>query len=152
VHLLPWVKRGLDVLHILEAEGADLARVALSHLSPTADDLDYHLALAARGAYVEYDFFGMEFYFDSIGAYMGSDWDAVNAVKRLIDHGCLEHILLSHDTGMKVQLTKFGGWGFAHLLNHVVPMFKRAGVTQAQLDTLLCENPTRLLTLTAPKG
>lgn len=152
VHLLPWVKRGLQVLDILAAEGADLSRVALSHLSPTADDLDYQLAIASRGASLEYDFFGMEFYFDSIGAYMGSDWDAVKAVKRLIDHGCLEKLLLSHDTGMKVQLTKFGGWGFAHLLNHVVPMFKRLGVTQAQLDTLLSENPGRLLTFAEAKG
>lgn len=152
VHLLPWVKQGLNVLNILEAEGADLSRVALSHLSPTADDLDYHLAIARRGAYIEYDFFGMEFYFDSIGAYMGSDGDAVKAVKRLIDHGCLEKILLSHDTGMKVQFTKFGGWGFGHLLNHVVPMFKRVGVTQAQLDMLLSENPKHLLTFTEAKG
>lgn len=152
VHLLPWVKQGLNVLNILADEGADLSRVALSHLSPTADDLDYHLAIAGRGAYIEYDFFGMECYFDSVGAYMGSDREAVKAVKRLIDHGCLEKILLSHDTGMKVQLTKFGGWGFAHLLNHVVPMFKRAGVTQSQLDTLLHENPKHLLTFSPAKG
>ena len=152
VHLLPWVKRGLNVLDILEAEGTDLSRVALSHLSPSADDLDYHLAIARRGAYVEYDFFGMELYFDTIGAYMGSDWDAVRCVKRLIDHGYLEQLLLSHDIGMKVQLTAFGGWGFAHLLNHVVPMFKRVGVTQAQLDTLLSDNPRRLLTWTKATG
>jgi phosphotriesterase-related protein len=152
VHLLPWVKRGLNILDILEAEGVDLSRVALSHLSPTADDLDYHLAIARRGAYVEYDFFGMELYFDSVGAYTGSDWDAVTRVKRLIDHGYLEQLLLSHDIGMKVQLCAFGGWGFAHLLNHVVPMFKRVGITQTQLDTLLSDNPRRLLAWTKATG
>jgi phosphotriesterase-related protein len=152
VHLLPWAKRGLQVLDVLAEEGADLGRVALSHLSPTADDLDYQLAIARRGAFIEYDFFGMEFYFDSIGAYAGSDWEAVKAVKRLIDHGCLEQLLLSHDIGMKVQLTAYGGWGFAHLLEHVVPMFKRAGVTQAQLDAMLIDNPTRLLTLAPAPG
>ena len=66
VHLLPWQKNGIEVLDILESEGANPNQVILCHLSPTSDDIAYHTTLAARGAYVEYDFFGMEFYVDSV--------------------------------------------------------------------------------------
>jgi phosphotriesterase-related protein len=151
VHLLPWRKNGVEALDILEREGANLHQVILSHLSPTCDDLQYHTTLARRGAYVEYDFFGMEFYVDTVGEYMGSDYHSVTAIKRLIDEGCLERLLLSHDTGMKIQLTKYGGWGYAHLLKNVVPMLRRRGFGDSEINTLLVANPQRVLTWGAPQ-
>ena len=150
VHLLPWQKNGIEVLDILESEGADPNRVILCHLSPTSDDLAYHTTLAQRGAYVEYDFFGMEYYVDSVGQYTGSDAGSVVALKRLIDAGFLERLLLSHDIAMKVQLTRYGGWGYAHLVENVVPMLSRSGLGAEQIDTLIVENPRRVLTWGAP--
>jgi phosphotriesterase-related protein len=151
VHLLPWRKNGMEALDILEREGANLHQVILSHLSPTCDDLQYHTTLARRGAYVEYDFFGMEFYVDTVGEYMGSDHHSVTAIKRLIDEGCLERLLLSHDTGMKIQLTQYGGWGYAHLLKNVVPMLRRRGFGDGEINTLLVDNPRRVLTWGTPR-
>ena len=151
VHLLPWRKNGIEALDILENEGANLHHVILSHLSLTCEDLQYHITLARRGAYVEYDFFGMEFYVDTVGEYMGSDYHSVTAIKRLIDEGCLERLLLSHDTGMKIQLTKYGGWGYAHLLKNVVPMLRRRGFGDSEINTLLVANPQRVLTWGAPQ-
>jgi phosphotriesterase-related protein len=146
VHLLPWRKNGAEVLDILEREGANLNQVILCHLSTTRGDVTYHTTLARRGAYVEYDFFGMETYVDSVGQYMGSDLHAVVALKRLIDEGCLERLLLSHDTCTKIQLTRYGGWGYAHVLKHVVPMLHRHSVSEEQIRILLVENPRRVLT------
>ena len=150
VHLLPWQKNGIAVLDILEGEGANPHQVILCHLSPTGDDLAYHTTLATRGAYVEYDFFGMEYYVDSVGRYLGSDAGSVAALKRLIDAGCLERLLLSHDIAMKVQLTRYGGWGYAHLVENVVPMLSRSGLSAEQIDTLIVANPRRVLTWSAP--
>jgi phosphotriesterase-related protein len=150
VHLLPWRKNGIEALDILEGEGANLQQVILSHLSPTCDDVQYHTTLARRGANVEYDFFGMEFYMDTVGRYMGSDYHSITALKRLIDEGCLERLLLSHDTGLKIQLTRYGGWGYAHLLKHVVPMLQQRGFGESEISTLLVENPRRVLTWGAP--
>ncbi len=150
VHLLPWQKNGIEVLDILEGEGANPHQVILCHLSPTGDDLAYHTTLAKRGAYVEYDFFGMEYYVDSVGRYTGSDAGSVVALKRLIDAGFLERLLLSHDIAMKVQLTRYGGWGYAHLVKNVVPMLSRSGLSTEQIDTLIVENPRRVLTWGAP--
>ncbi len=150
VHLLPWRKNGLEVLDILESEGANLHQVILCHLSPTSDDVRYHTALAQHGAYVEYDFFGMEFYVDSVGQYLGSDVLSIVALKRLIDEGYLERLLLSHDISTKIQLTRFGGWGYAHLVEHVVPMLRRSHLSEEQITTLMVDNPRRVLTWGAP--
>lgn len=150
VHLLPWKKNGLEVLDILENEGVNLQQVILCHLSPTSDDVTYHTTIAGRGAYVEYDFFGMECYVDSVGQYMGSDMLSIAALKRLIDEGCLQHLLLSHDISMKIQLTRYGGWGYAHLVKHVVPMLHRSGLSKEQITTLMVDNPRQALTWGAP--
>ena len=150
VHLLPWQKNGVEVLDILEGEGANLNQVILCHLSPTSDDVEYHTTLAKRGAYVEYDFFGMEFYVDSVGRYLGSDATSVTALRNLIDHDCLERLLLSHDIAMKIQLTRYGGWGYAHLVQNVVPMLGRSELSEEQITTLIVENPRRVLTWGAP--
>jgi predicted metal-dependent phosphotriesterase family hydrolase len=42
-------------------------RAVMCHLDPVAD-LYYHLAVAARGVYVEYDCFGREYYSDERGS------------------------------------------------------------------------------------
>src|SRR4029450_13903596 len=128
VHLLPWRKNGIEALNILAGEGANINQVILSHLSPTCDDVQYHTTLARRGAYVEYDFFGMEYYVDTVGQYMGSDYYSISAIKRLVDEGCLERLLLSHDTGMKIQLTRYGGGGDCPLLNNIGPHRQRRDV------------------------
>ena len=99
---------------------------------------------------MEYDFFGMEFYVDSVGRYLGSDASGVAALKRLIDEGCLERLLLSHDIAMKIQLTRYGGWGYAHLVKNVVPMLSRSGLGEEQINTLIVGNPRRVLTWRSP--
>lgn len=146
VHPYPWAKEGLLILDILEKEGADLGRVVMSHMNPTLYDLDYHRAIARRGTYVEYDLMGMEFYGDSSGLSTPRDTESVAAIRRLISDGHLGRILMSHDVCLKMQLTAYGGWGYAHILNHIVPMMKKEGVTDEQIHTLLVENPRRVLT------
>ncbi|MGQ4807046.1 Phosphotriesterase homology protein [Candidatus Entotheonellaceae bacterium PAL068K] len=146
VHLLPWRKNGLEVLDILEAAGADVTHVILCHLSPSADDVGYHTSIVHRGAYVEYDFFGMEFYINSAGRYMGSDMASIAGLKQLVDKGCLERLLLSHDTAMKIQLTRYGGWGYGHLPKNIVPLMRHQGFTEEHMTTMMVDNPRRVLT------
>lgn len=146
IHPYPWAKEGLRILDILAEEGADLHRVIMSHMNPTLYDLDYHRAIARRGAYLEYDLMGMEFYGDSLGLSTPRDIESVAALKRLIDEGYLEKLLISQDICMKMQLTAYGGWGYAHILEHVLPMLRKDGVTQEQIHTLTVENPRRALT------
>jgi predicted metal-dependent phosphotriesterase family hydrolase len=37
--------------------------------------------------------------------------------------------------------------GYAHILRHVVPLMLRKGMSRADADRILIENPTRLLSI-----
>ena len=49
----------------------------------------------------------------------------------------------------KIQLTKYGGNGYGHILRNIVPIMRRKGMTEEQIHTILVENPARMLTFTA---
>ena len=50
---------------------------------------------------------------------------------------------MSHDIAYKTSLTKYGGYGYHHLLVNVVPRLRAKGVDDAGLTCLLVENPAR---------
>jgi phosphotriesterase-related protein len=95
---------------------------------------------------VAFDMLGMEAY-----GPVALNWDErlkpVETVKALIDAGYIEHILLSQDLCFTALYVENGGYGYAHILNNLVPQFKAGGITDAQLHTILVENPKRLLSL-----
>jgi phosphotriesterase-related protein len=59
--------------------------------------------------------------------------------------GHAKQIVLSNEIVSKFRLRKYGGLGYAHLLENIVPDLKYFGVTDAQIHTMLVENPRRLL-------
>ena len=63
VHLPGWFRLGDAVLDLVETEGVDPHRVVLCHMNPSHMDTEYQVRLAARGAFVEYDMIGMDFYY-----------------------------------------------------------------------------------------
>lgn len=147
VHLEVGGMEGLKVLDILASEGMPLDRVVLSHLDQTLCAPDYHRALMDRGAYIEFDTFGSEFYYDQWATQERRDTERVAAVATLVRDGYTERLLLSHDVWLKMLLRRYGGLGYSHILLNVVPMLARAGVTEEQLRTMLVENPARVLAL-----
>jgi phosphotriesterase-related protein len=129
-------------MDVLENEGADLTRVYISHRTPYVELLDTHISYAQRGCYVAFDMLGME-----IAVYLGYDdrFQPAETVKALIDRGYIEHILLSQDVCFTAQYVCNGGYGYAHILNNIVPQLKAVGVTDEQIHTIIIENPKRLL-------
>jgi phosphotriesterase-related protein len=144
VHTPIWEKAGNAILDVLENAGADLGKVALCHLDPTMGDAGYADSLAKRGAYIEYDLFDTHI-MSFEGAFLPSDNERIAAVTEQIRRGNLERILLSQDTCMKIKLTRWGGHGYAHILENIVPRFLREGLGEAQVDAMLRENPKRFL-------
>ncbi len=53
---------------------------------------------------------------------------------------------MSHDICAKTRRVRYGGWGYAHILNYMVPMMRQRGITQEQIDAIIIGNPRRLLT------
>ncbi|MCI0628502.1 MAG: hypothetical protein L0387_43775 [Acidobacteria bacterium] len=133
----------MEALDILESEGASLTRVAISHLLP-ADNGPQHLeALARRGCFLAYDFFGIEVWIRKLAK---TSLDThVEAIRRQIDKGLLKNLLFSQDVCSLKQLVANGGYGYAHIIRNVLPKLRAAGVTAGQIDEITVQNPRRLL-------
>ncbi len=144
IHMPGWKRRGHEVLDIVAEEGGNLAHTVLDHMNPSLDDVEYQTSLAERGAFLEYDMIGMDYFYADQQAQSPSDEENAAAIKRLIDAGFLHSILLSQDVFLKMMLTCYGGWGYGHILRHFVPRLRRHGVTEAQIHSLLVENPQRV--------
>ncbi len=144
VHLAIFAQEGMRVLDILEQAGADLRRVALSHLDENPDPA-YHRALSRRGVYVELDTFGSECAFEEDDLREPADGERIDALLRLLDGGYARQILLSQDVCTKMQWRIHGGAGYDHLLRAIVPQLRARGVPEETIATLLVANPARLL-------
>jgi phosphotriesterase-related protein len=148
IHLDPWAKAGLQVVDILAEAGADLSRVIIGHLNPTLPDLDYHRAIAERGCVLGYDLCGYDIVLGP-GRFPPYDWETADAVAQLAREGFGERITLSMDTALKTDLLRYGGWGYAHIIRRVAPLLRERGLNDAQVQAIVTDTPTRLLTLAA---
>jgi phosphotriesterase-related protein len=149
VHTYPWGKTGLEALDILKNEGADLGRVSINHVDVVLD-IDYCKAIMDRGAYIEFDDLGKEYFIDRpnrgySGGVFARDIDRVRMMKGLVDAGYVRHILLSCDVCLKTLLHRYGGWGYDHVLTHIVPMMEEEGIASGDIDIMLKENPVTFL-------
>jgi phosphotriesterase-related protein len=72
--------------------------------------------------------------------------DAAKLIRALIDHGHLDRVVISHDICYRTRLASFGGHGYGHIFRNVVPMMKKRGYSEDEIDAILVDNPRRLLT------
>jgi phosphotriesterase-related protein len=144
VHLPGWFRHGHRVLDIAEAEGADLAHTVLCHMNPSHDDWAYQRSIAERGAFIEFDMIGMDYFYADQQVQCPSDDEVARAILRLADAGHLDRVLLSQDVFIKMMLTRYGGNGYAFVQRHFLPRLARHGMDAASRDRLLTTNPRRV--------
>ena len=146
VHLHPWGFEGLKVLDVLVSEGVNPARVVLGHMNTAISDEPYQVELLERGANLAYDLMGFDHSLIGLGKYPPSDFDVVAGVAALAERGYLDQLFVSQDMGgVKTRLLAYGGWGYAHILDHVIPLFRDTGWGDAEVRTLMVDNPARVL-------
>ena len=127
---------GMQHLEIFESEGVDPARVIIGHTDENAD-IRQMVALAERGAYVQFDVIGKWHWL--------LDETRVDLLCRLADRGFADHLLLASDRCRVHELKTGGGLGYDHVLRSFVPKLRQAGFDDALLHRLLVENPARAL-------
>lgn len=132
-----------EVLRLFQEAGGDAKRAVMAHMDYALPKDEQALAFADEGAFIEYDFFGSEISY--LVPYM-SDLQRIEKIVKLIDHGHVDKILISHDIHACHNLTKFGGIGFSHILDYSVPRMLQLGVTQANIDKMIVSNPKAWLT------
>lgn len=136
-------RRNLEILDIIRAEGLPEERVVLSHNDVFWDDPDYLTRALERGANLTFDTFGLEMVLNwSIP--FPRDWDRLATVKELIRRGFGKQLLFGQDTCFKIQYRRFGGCGYAHLLNEILPLALAMGYSRSWLDDILIHNPARV--------
>ncbi|HEV8485586.1 MAG TPA: phosphotriesterase-related protein [Blastocatellia bacterium] len=152
VHLSSWNKGAAipDILKVLASEKVEPNRVALGHMC-MGIDRRHQVAAARRGYMIEFDTFGYEGYYMLHEGTYGSIWqeprdsDRLGMISQLIDRGFESQILISQDVYTKSALLAYGGYGYGHILNNVVPMMKRMGFNDRLIHRLLIDNPRTLL-------
>lgn len=151
VHLGMTGEQAFPAFRILTAEGVPPDRIIMNHMDE-ANDIDYSRRVADLGCIVEYDTFGSEWYYDTWGTYEPRDTERVAGLARLCDMGYADRLTVSQDVFYKQNLRAYGGWGYSHFLDSVVPMLKKGGVTDSQLHKMVVETPRRLLTTVRTGG
>ncbi len=133
------------VLTILEQAGADLTRVILGHMDDDLADVEAHRAAARRGAFLEYDAFGAEWYFDGLDAVTARDTDRIQMLDRMASWGHLDQVLIAQDIWLKQGWRRYGGLGYDHILRSIVPALLKTGFKQRDVQQLMIHNPARVL-------
>lgn len=149
----PRSRWGLQALDIIEDEGLSPERVAICHMDGTHyEELEYQFELANRGAYLEYDLWGTDKFFSNWNDGYPSDTWRIDAVCDLLEEGFAENLLFSHDIGSKTKQRRYGGHGYAHILEVVVPRLTSFGVSREDIDQILIDNPREWLTFVQPNS
>lgn len=149
VHINPWTVNGTEACDILLNAGVPASRICISHIDVENRE-DYVFGLLKKGVYVEFDNFGKEYYIkrevrnSGYGLFV-HDTERVTFLKKIIDEGYLDQVLLSCDVCLKNLLHKYGGWGYDHLLKNIVPMMEDEDITKEQIKKLLVDNPAKWL-------
>jgi len=123
----------MDQLDIIEAEGYRADRFISIH-TQEEKDFELNLAVAARGAWIEYDHVGR-----------GDDGAIIDLVTGVLDAGFGRQLLLSHDTGWYDPAKPGGGTPtpYTHLNTVFLPKLVQAGVDDATIRQLTEDNPFR---------
>ena len=137
-----------EAMKIVIEAGGDPERTIISHVDRRLFDQQSMVQLAELGCYLGFDLFGHEIsYYRPSSIDMPNDAKRIDHIQGLISKGYLGKILISHDIGHNIKLTKFGGYGYSHILENVMPIMRRKGMTQDQIMTILVDNTARILTM-----
>ena len=137
----------MEIMEVLSDAGADVSRVIMGHLDRTIVKFETLAALAATGCFLEWDLFGNELSHYQLADFdMPSDAQRMDMVRRAVDElGCADRIVLAHDICTRHRLAKYGGHGYGHIFQNIVPRMRRRGFTDAHARAITTDNPARIL-------
>ncbi len=149
IHACLWNRTGLEALDYAVNHGANPEKICIDHADVLLDE-KYIFGILDRGAYMEFDNIGKEFYVDrkNRNLLLGSfahDTERVKMIKKIIEKGYIKQILISNDICLKSMMHKYGGWGYDHLSEHFVPMMEDFGISDTDIKTMIRENPLRFI-------
>ncbi len=134
---------GKPTAEMLLDKGADPGRTMIGHMCDTPDP-EVIIDCLKLGFWVGLDRFGLTM---SI-----SDEEKCRVLCALLEKGYIDRLLLGHDCQVFNQVTdlipeemlaKMPDWNLCGLFRTIIPMLKKAGLTDEDIRTLMVENPNR---------
>jgi phosphotriesterase-related protein len=147
VHTSGPYQTGRIAVRIFSEEGVDLTKVMIGHAGDS-NDLDYLTELADTGVLLGMDRFGLDVF--------NPGPERVKTIAIMAARGYAGSMVLAHDANCFIDY--WGGahdaarpvalpnWHYEHISDDVLPALLASGVTQAQIDTMMIENPVRYFT------
>jgi len=138
VHTNAPARTGLLALDALTRAGVDPRRIVIAHAGDS-NDLDYLRAIADTGASLGCDRFQIE--------HFNPDADRVRTLAALVAEGYIDRVHIGHDAAcfydFMIDNPPFADErpDYLHFSQTIVPQLIDAGVSQAQIDQMLIENP-----------
>lgn len=130
---------GLPQLDILQSEGVDPRHVVIGHCD-MVPSIEYHQAVAERGAFVEFDTIrGSDAFITS---------RQVEYVMNMVRLGRIQQVLISHDLCLTTLYKAYGGQGYTFIFDRFLDQLRNAGLNEDELRVITVENPARAITAT----
>ena len=129
----------------LVEKGVAPHKIIIGH-SCGSDDHNYHMNILGKGSYLGFDRFGLDILFP--------DEQRIESLVALLAKQQENRIVVSHDSVWCTRGEPFPAEMLAmmdtdtlfnptHFHRHIIPSLLERGVTQAQIDTMLIDNPRR---------
>jgi phosphotriesterase-related protein len=140
VHTHAETRTGTAALEALMNAGVDPRRVVVAHAGDS-NDLGYLRAIADTGASLGCDRFNIE--------HFNPDEERIRTLVALVAEGYTDRIHLGHDAAtfhdfmIGNPLFADEHASYLHISTQILPRLLEEGVTQAQIDEMLVENPRR---------
>jgi phosphotriesterase-related protein len=143
-----------EIVAVLREVDTDLSRTIIGHIERTIFERTEMRKLAETGCVLEFDLFGREhsYYKHSPEIDMINDAQRLKLLAWLIAEGLGGQIVLAQDTASKTHLVRYGGCGYAHILQNIVPRMRARGFREADLQAMLVDTPRRLLAFAPPQN
>ncbi|CAL1675577.1 unnamed protein product [Lasius platythorax] len=138
-----------EIMRIYQEAGGDPTRAIMSHIDRTLINKEKLMEFADDNkCYIQFDLFGTEcsFYQLNPSVDMPSDAQRIKRIARLKKEGKLHRVLMSHDIHTKHRLIHFGGHGYSHIANNILPNMINKGFTKEEIELITVENPKRWFT------
>ena len=143
VHTNAAARTGPLALDALTQAGVDPRKIVVAHAGDS-NDLDYLRQLGESGAFLGFDRFNIP--------HFNPDERRIETVLALLAEGYADRIHFSHDAACFYDFM-VGNPAFAderpdylHITNVILPKLRERGVTDAQIDQIMVDNPRRWLT------
>jgi phosphotriesterase-related protein len=136
-----------EIVDVLRDVDADLSRTIIGHIERTLIQRASMKKLAESGCILEFDLFGREhsYYKHSSSIDMINDAERLRLLAWLIGEGHGRQLVLAQDTAAKTHLVRYGGCGYGHILQNIVPRMRLRGIREEDIHTMLVETPARVL-------